>query len=88
LLPLFFTDMADTEVPLFRKSDLLVDIILCGGFFVILFTMLQSHVPSNDPTMIYLWSAGTAGCMTGVFWLASWMFRVVLRYQRELNARN
>lgn len=79
--------MANSEVQLVRKSDFLVDIVLCGGFFAILFMMLRSHVPSNDPTMITLWSTGTAACMTGVFWLASWMFRVVMRYQRELDAR-
>ena len=49
--------------------------------------VLPSHVPSTDPQMITLWSAGTAACMSGVFWLASWMFRVVYRYQKELNAR-
>jgi hypothetical protein len=38
--------------------------------------------------MITLWSAGTSACMTGVFWLACWMFRVVMRYQRELKARD
>ena len=80
--------MANSEVQLIRKSDFLVDIVLCGAFFAFLFTLLQVHVPSNDPTMITLWAGGTAACMTGVFWLASWMFRVVMRYQRELNARS
>lgn len=79
--------MAQSEVQLIRKSDFLVDIVLCGGFFAFMYLILQSHVPSNDPSMIALWSAGTAACMTGVFWLACWMFRMVMRYQRELNAR-
>ncbi|GAB5558737.1 MAG: hypothetical protein SynsKO_03840 [Synoicihabitans sp.] len=80
--------MAQSEVQLIRKSDFLVDIVLSGAFFAFIFTVLRSHVPSNDPTMINLWAGGTAACMTGVFWLASWMFRVVMRYQRELNARD
>jgi len=78
--------MAESEVTV-KKSDFLVDAVLCGGFFVFMFLVLQKHVPSNDPAMIALWSGGTAACMTGVFWLASWMFRTVFRYQKELNAR-
>jgi len=81
--------MAQSEVPLFRKSDIFVDIIIVTSFFAFLFLkVLPSHVPSTDPQMITLWSAGTAACMSGVFWLASWMFRVVYRYQKELNARS
>ena len=79
--------MAESEVTV-KKSDFLVDVVLCGGFFAFMFTILQSHVPSNDPNMIKLWSAGTAACMTGVFWLASWMFRTVFRYQKVLNNRD
>ncbi len=79
--------MAESEV-IVKKYDFLVDAVLCAGFFAFMYTVLQKHVPSTDPTMIFLWSAGTAGCMTGVFWLASWMFRTVYRYQRELNARD
>lgn len=78
--------MAESEVTV-KKSDFLVDILLCGAFFVFIYTVLQKHVPSNDPTMIVLWSGGTAACMTGVFWLASWMFRTVYRYQKVLKDR-
>ena len=79
--------MAQQKVKLTRKSDFPVDMVLCGGFFAFMYSLLQSHVPSNDPQMIMLWSAGAAACMTGVFWLASWMFRMVMRYQRVLDAR-
>ncbi len=79
--------MVESEVTV-KKSDFLVDAVLCTGFFGFLFTILQSHVPSNDPTMITLWSAGTTACMTGVFWLASWMFRTVFRYQKVLKNRD
>ncbi|MCF3649152.1 hypothetical protein [Synoicihabitans lomoniglobus] len=79
--------MAQSEVQLIRKSDFIVDIFAVGAFFAFMFSILRSHVPSNDPTMIMLWSVGTAACMSGVFWLALWMFRVVFRYQKELNAR-
>jgi hypothetical protein len=37
--------------------------------------------------MIMLWGALSAACMTGVFWLALQMFRVVYRGQREANRK-
>ena len=82
-----FPTMAQSEVQLIRKSDFIVDIVIVGAFFAFMFSILRVHVPSLDPTQINLWAAGTAACMSGVFWLAAWMFRVVFRYQKELNAR-
>jgi hypothetical protein len=80
--------MSQPEVQLIRKSDFIVDIVIVGAFFAFMFfQVLPSHVPSTDPTMITLWSAGAAACMSGVFWLASWMFRVVYRYEKVLTAR-
>ncbi len=78
--------MAESEVTV-KKTDFLMDVVLSGAFFAFMYVVLQKHVPSNDPAMIALWSAGTAACMTGVFWMSCWMFRTVMRYQRELNAR-
>jgi hypothetical protein len=40
-------------------------------------------VPSNDPTDIRIWGAITTLCLTGVFWLALQMFRVVFRFHRQ-----
>jgi len=80
--------MSEPHVQLIKKSDFLVDVIAVGAFFAFLaFYLLPIHVPTNDSTMILIWSAGTAACMSGVFWMALWMFRVVLRYQRALNQR-
>ena len=62
--------------------SLVVDAILVIGFFVFLFGLLKSHVPSNDPKMVVLFAGLTAACMSGVFWLAIQMFRVVLKAQR------
>jgi hypothetical protein len=64
---------------------LVIDAILVGSFFAFLFTLLKSHVPSSDPMMIFIWAGLTAGCMSGVFWLAIQMFRVVLTAQRLAN---
>lgn len=67
--------------------SLAVDAVLVAIFFVILFNEVKIHVPSNDSTMITLWSGLTAGCMSGVFWLAVQMFRVVLKAQRAANKK-
>lgn len=58
-----------------------VDIVLVAAFFAFMFWVMKGHVPSNDPKMIALWGAVTALCLTGVFWLALWMFRMVWRFQ-------
>jgi hypothetical protein len=59
---------------------LVVDAVLVLGFFAFIFTLLKSHVPSNDPSMITLWAGLAAACMSGVFWLAVQMFRLCSRY--------
>ena len=33
--------------------------------------------------LIMLWGGLTAGCLSGVFWLALQMFKVVYKFQRE-----
>jgi hypothetical protein len=60
---------------------LLVDAVLVIGFFLYLFSLLKSHVPSNDIKMVFVWAGLTSACMSGVFWLAIQMFRVVLSAQ-------
>lgn len=60
---------------------LVVDTILMVLFFAGIYSLVQSHVPSNDKNMIMLWAGLTSACMTGVFWLCIQMFRVVLRAQ-------
>ncbi len=64
-------------------ASLAVDGVLVIGFFVYMYTVLASHVPSSNPRMIHLWGALGSSCLTGVFWLALQMFRVTLRAQRE-----
>jgi hypothetical protein len=64
---------------------MVVDAILVIGFFVFLFGLLKSHVPSNDLKQVILWAGLTSACMSGVFWLAIQMFRVVLSAQLLAN---
>lgn len=61
--------------------SLVVDAILVVGFFIYMFGVLKSHVPSNDFTQVFIWAGLTSACMSGVFWLAVQMFRVVLAAQ-------
>ena len=61
--------------------SLVVDGVLVLGFFLFIYTLVSQHVPSNDPKMVLLWGGLTSACMSGVFWLAIQMFRVVLKAQ-------
>ncbi|MBP6506358.1 MAG: hypothetical protein KA257_02230 [Opitutaceae bacterium] len=73
--------MAQPEKKHVTPVSLAVDLVLVVGFFAFMFWVLKSHVPSTDPKMIVLWGALGSACMTGVFWIALQMFRVVLRAQ-------
>jgi hypothetical protein len=63
--------------------SLLVDAILVVVFFIYMYSVVSTHVPSTDPKMILIWGLYTSACLTGVFWLALQMFRVTYRAQRE-----
>jgi hypothetical protein len=75
--------MSQPETKFTSPVSLVVDAVLVIGFFLFIFRIVAPHVPSNDRSMIVLWGGLTAACMSGVFWLAVQMFRVVLRAQRE-----
>jgi len=80
--------MSSSEKPATTKKlvtplSLLVDAILCIAFFIYEFTVCAAHVPSYDKSNVAIWAALSALCLTGVFWLALQMFRVVFRFQRE-----
>ena len=67
--------------------SLAVDAVLVVAFFAYLYSVVASHVPSDDPKMIMLFGALCAACMSGVFWLCIQMFRVVFRAQREAGKK-
>lgn len=75
--------MVQSESKLITPVSFAVDLVLVVAFFLFMYSVLKSHVPSTDPRMIMLWGGLTSSCMTGVFWLALQMFRVVLRAQRQ-----
>jgi len=74
--------MAQSETKLVTPLSLVVDAVLVIAFFAFIFTIVAPHVPSNNKADIALWGGLTAACMTGVFWLAVQMCRVVYRAQR------
>ena len=79
--------MAQSEQKLVTPLSLLVDAILVIAFFAYMYTVMIPHVPSYDKTDIVIFGGATAACLTGVFWLALQMFRVVLRAQREAKRK-
>lgn len=78
--------MAQPEQKLTSPASLAIDAVLVIAFFFYIYSVLAPHVPSHDPKMIMLWGGLAASCMTGVFWLALQMFRVVYRFQRAERA--
>ena len=62
---------------------LVIDLALTAAFFVFIFGVVKTHVPSLDRNMINLWGGLAAGCMSGVFWLAMQMVKTVYRFQRD-----
>ncbi len=75
--------MSSSDKKLTTPLSLLVDAILVIAFFAYMYTVMVAHVPSYDKGNIVFWGAATAACLTGVFWLALQMFRVVFNAQRE-----
>jgi hypothetical protein len=79
--------MAEHEKKHVTRASLAVDAVLVAGFFIFMYWVASSHVPSNDPAMIRVWGAVTSACLSAVFWLALQMFRVTLRAQREAGKK-
>ncbi|MBT3666807.1 MAG: hypothetical protein HN548_04945 [Opitutae bacterium] len=66
------------EQPLISRKGLIFDGVLSIAFFMFMTSVLKSHVPSEDETVVLVVASMTSCCMTGVFWLAANMFRVTL----------
>jgi len=75
--------MASPEKKPFSIVTLVIDLTLTAIAFGIFYWLVNSHVPSHDPKMIMLWGSLAAGCMSGVFWLAWQMLKVVYQFQRD-----
>lgn len=77
--------MATSEKKKTSPVQIVIDLVLCAVFFAFFFKVLQPHVPSDEPGFVRFYAASGAGCMTGVFWMAMNMVRVVFRFQRASN---
>jgi hypothetical protein len=75
--------MQQPERKLVTPVSLVVDAILVIAFFIYMYTVVSTHVPSKDHRMILFFGASCSACLTLVFWLTLQMFRVVLSFQRS-----
>ena len=87
IICLFSGFMAESDKKLVTRTSLAVDGVVVLGFFIFMYRVASTHVPSNDPAMIRIWGAVTSACLSAVFWLALQMFRVTLRAQREAGKK-
>ncbi len=64
-----------------------IDFILAVIFFLVFtFFVIPSHVPAEDPLVLYGLSAFTSFSIAGVFWIALNLFRVT-RVDQSRRAR-
>ena len=63
---------------LFPLRRVIFDLVLTGAFWLFMSQVLRNHVPSEDPFWITLWSCVTALCLSGVFFIALQMGRLVM----------
>jgi hypothetical protein len=76
-------DMEKQETKLTSPASLAVDAVLVIVFFIYMYTVVSTHVPSRSHRMILFWGAVCSACLTLVFWLTLQMFRIVIKGQRE-----
>ena len=68
----------ENEKPLVSKLGIVIDLFISILFFLFMQYVLADHVPFQDPLAVNLVAGMSALCMTGVFWIATNMFRVTL----------
>ncbi len=65
------------------KKHIGLSILLALVFWVCFTRMLLPFVPADTPGMQYIFAGFTAACLTGVFFIASQMFFLVLLESRK-----
>ncbi len=75
--------MQSTDKPLFDFKGNAVVVLLTGLFFAFFTWFLRPNVPDDREIVVWLVSAYTSLCLSGVFYLAANMFLVVLRDQKQ-----
>lgn len=66
-------------------TSLVVDAVLVVAFFIYMYGVVSTHVPSRDHRMVLFWGALCSSCLSAVFWLAIQMIRVVARHQGQIS---
>lgn len=74
--------MKQQERKLITPRSLAIDAVLVVVFFIYMYSVVSTHVPTRDHRMVVLWGVLCASCLSVVFWLALQMFRVVVGAQR------
>ncbi|OAM90688.1 hypothetical protein OH491_02505 [Termitidicoccus mucosus] len=75
------------DFPLVTRATLIADAVLVPAFFAFMYWLVSGHVPSSETRFVVLWGAAGAACLTGVFWLALQMLRVMWRAQRNASKK-
>jgi hypothetical protein len=68
------------------RVTIAIDLVVVAALFVFWFGVCKNHVPSTDPKFVNLFGALTAISITGVFWIAIQMFRVVVAGEKRIKA--
>lgn len=76
--------MAENVAPKVSPKNIAIDGVLLAAAFGLFYWLATTHVPSNNPTQVSVWSAYCAACMTGVAWFAWQMLKAVYRHQRAV----
>jgi hypothetical protein len=74
--------MASSAKSSISVSRIVTDLLIVGPAFVFWTLILRPFVPLTEPFWIWVGSAYTAVCMTGVTWLAYHMFRIVYNHEK------
>jgi hypothetical protein len=78
--------MPQPENKLVTPVSIAIDAVLCIAFFLYMYTVVSTHVPSKDHRMVLFFGASCSACMTLVFWLTLQMFRMVVKAQQRRDA--
>ena len=74
---------SEAKPKLITPVAIVTDLAASAVFFLVFWLfILPPHVPAFTPVPVYFWSAYTAFCLTGVFWIGLQLFRVTLARQR------
>jgi hypothetical protein len=65
------------------KGFLLLSLVLTFLFWAAFTWLLLPFVPAETPILVYGFAGFTAACLSGVFFLATHMFQLVLAAQRK-----